>query len=65
MNEVKGHTLTCPAAQSTTLHQDKPPATCKRTYCPEMCGITWNTCAPMSTTFFLTWKNPQMNFYEK
>lgn len=40
MKVTKGPTLTCPAAQSTTLHPDRPPAACTQTSCPEMFGIT-------------------------
>lgn len=41
--KAKGPTLTCPAAQSTVLHQDTLPAACRQIYHPEMFWITWKT----------------------
>lgn len=39
-NVAKEPTLTYPAAQSTALHQDTPPAACRQTYHPDMFGRT-------------------------
>lgn len=41
INVATGPILTYPAAQSTALLQDTPPAACRQTCHPEMFGITY------------------------